>query len=179
MRIVHAVVGESLAGILAGAAADVLVFSTMDDPGLSGTAGRIQISLAVALTLLFAVGFLVHRPRELRDFGAAVVIEEPSVRQKEEQTRLLRRGRVRIAIGVFAMTLVFAYGSHGPLVSVSLPLIALLGVVHTWRTAIWWERRHGVRLWKPALVVVGREAYRRSPYYATPAPHLIPGGQAM
>ncbi|MFI5634348.1 hypothetical protein ACIA8E_34290 [Streptomyces sp. NPDC051664] len=159
-----------MAGILVGIAADVLVFSTADDLRLSGTAGRVQFGGVAVLTLFWAVNFLVSRPRELRAFSAAVAVEDASVlEQSEEQTRHLRRGCFRVAAFVLLVTLGCTYVAHWPLIGLGFQLILGLGLVHTWRTVIWWERRHGVHLWKPALSAVGRENWRRSPYYATSA----------
>ncbi|MHB9848953.1 hypothetical protein ACSYGO_06860 [Streptomyces krungchingensis] len=170
VRIVPAELGEGWAGVLAGIAADVLIFLTMDDLRLSGTAGRLQISGVVILTLLWAANLLVYRPRQLRAFGSAVAIEQPPAPgPHEEQTRHLQLGRLRVAALVLLVTLGGAYVAHAPLVGLGFQLILVLGLVHTWRTAIWWERRHGVHLWRPALSAVGRERWRRSPYYATSA----------
>lgn len=170
VRIVPAELGEGLAGVVAGVVADALVLSTVHDLRLSGTAGRIQISGVVALALLWAINLLVYRPRQLRAFGSAVTVEDSSFLEgDEEQIRRLRRGRVRVAALVVLMTLGGAYVIHAPLLGLGFQLILVLGLLHTWRTAVRWERRHGVRLWKPALQVVGREAYRRSPYYVTTA----------
>ncbi|MFE7169393.1 hypothetical protein [Streptomyces sp. NPDC057616] len=170
VRIVPAELGEGFAGVLVGLAADVLVLSTVDDLRLSGTAGRIQISGVVVLTLLWAINLLVYRPRQLRAFGSAVTVEDSSLPEgNEEQIRHLRRGRVRVAALVLLVTLGGAYVIHAPLLGLGLQVILVLGLLHTWRTAVRWERRHGLHLWKPALSAVGREAYRRSPYYATPA----------
>ena len=170
VRIVAAELGEGLAGILVGIAADVLIFSTMDDLRLSGTAGRVQIGGVVIVTLLWAVNLLVSRPRQLRAFSSAVAVEDVLVLgQSEERTRQLRRGYVRVAALVLLLTLGGAYIGHQPLFGLGVQLILVLSLVHTWRTAIWWERRHGVHLWKPALSVVGRENFRGSPYYATSA----------
>ncbi|WP_406436710.1 hypothetical protein OHB14_61560 [Streptomyces sp. NBC_01613] len=170
VRIVAAELGEGLAGILVGIAADVLIFSTIDDLRLSGTAGRVQIGGVVVLALLWAVNLLVSRPRQLRAFSSAVVVEDASVLEpNEERTRQLRRGCVRVAAFVLLVTLGGAYIAHWPLFGLGVQLILGLGLLHTWRTAIWWERRHSVHLWKPALTAVGRENFRRSPYYATSA----------
>src|SRR5262245_54561682 len=79
VRIVPAELGEGFAGVLVGLAADVLVLSTVDDLRLSGTAGRIQISGVVVLTLLWAINLVVYRPRQLRAFGSAVTVEESSL----------------------------------------------------------------------------------------------------
>ncbi|WP_345657483.1 hypothetical protein [Streptomyces siamensis] len=170
VRIVPAELGEGWAGVLAGIVADVLIFLTMDDLRLSGTAGRLQISGVVMLTLLWAANLLVYRPRQLRAFGSAVAIERsPAPGRHEEQTRHLQLGRLRVAALVLLVTLGGAYVAHAPLVGLGFQLMLVVGLVHTWRTAIWWERRHGVHLWKPALSKVGRENWRRSPYYATSA----------
>jgi len=170
VRVVVAELGEGLAGVLVGMATDVLIFSTTDDLGLVGTAGRVQIIGVVGLALLWAVNLLVSRPRQLRAFSSAVPVEDAFVLgQNEEQTRHLRRGRVRVAAFVLLVTLGGAYVLHFPLLGLGFQLILGLGLVHTWRTAFWWERRHGVHLWKPALSAVGRENWRRSPYYATPS----------
>ncbi|MFE3269316.1 hypothetical protein [Streptomyces sp. NPDC059215] len=168
VRIVAAELGEGLAGILAGIAADVLIFSTVDDLRLSGTAWRFQISGVVVLALLWAVNLLLSRPRQLRAFSSAVVIEDVSLLEPdEERTHILRRGCVRVAAFVLLVTLAGAYVAHWPLFGLGVQLALGIGVLHTWRTAIWWERRHHVHLWKPALSAVGRENWRRSPYYAT------------
>ncbi|WP_369252965.1 hypothetical protein [Streptomyces sp. R41] len=170
VRIVPAELGEGLTGILVGIPADVLIFFTMDDLRLSGTAGRVQIGGVVVLALLWAVNLLVSRPRQLRAFSSAVAVEDASVPgPNEERTRQLRRGCVRVAAFVLLVTLGGAYVAHWPLFGLGVQLILGLGLLHTWRTAIWWERRHGVHLWKPALSAVGRENWRRSPYYATSA----------
>ncbi|MYT73425.1 MULTISPECIES: hypothetical protein [unclassified Streptomyces] len=151
-------------------AADGLIFFTTDGLGLVGTVGRIQIICFVGLALLWAVNFLVSRPRQLRAFGSAVPVEDPSVlRPNEEQTRHLRRGRVRVAAFVLLVTLGSAYVLQFPFFGLGIQLVLCLGLVHTWRTTFRWERRHGVHLWKPALSAVGRENWRRSPYYATPS----------
>jgi hypothetical protein len=63
VRIVAAELGEGLAGILVGIAADVVIVSTVDDLRLSGTAGRVQIAGVVGLALLWAVNLLVYRQR--------------------------------------------------------------------------------------------------------------------
>ncbi|MFJ9539683.1 hypothetical protein ACIRPX_20775 [Streptomyces sp. NPDC101225] len=182
VRIVPAEIGEGVAGVLAGAVADVLVWSTVDDLRLSGTAGRVQVIGFVALTLLWAINLLVYRPRQLRAFGSAVAVEEPLLpERRQEQIRHLRRGRVRVAAFVLSATLGSAYLIRMPLVGVAFQLVLVLGLLHTWRTAVWWERRHGLRLWKPALSAVGREAYRRAPYYVTPAeggPAVSEGGSS-
>lgn len=155
---------------MVGIAADVLIFSTLDDLRLSGTAGRVQIGGIVVLALLWAVNLLVYRPRQLRAFSSAVAVEDASVLEpNEERTRQLRRGCVRVAAFVFLVTLGGAYIAHLPLLGLGFQLILGLGLLHTWWTAIWWERRHGVHLWKPALSAVGRENWRGSPYYVTSA----------
>ena len=65
-------------------------------------------------------------------------------------------------------TLVCVYFFNMPLLALTLPVIMLISLVHAWFIAVW-ERQHGVVLWKPALSSVGREEWRRSPYYSTPA----------
>ncbi|MFI6351933.1 hypothetical protein ACIBJF_04505 [Streptomyces sp. NPDC050743] len=170
VRIVAAGLAEGLTGVLVGAAADVLVFTAVDDLRLSGTAGRVQVVGLAVQTLLWAVGFLVARPRQLREFGSAVTVHDLSVLgQAEERTRQLRRGCVRVAVFVILATAAGVFLIHLPLFGLTVQLMLLLGLIHTWRTAVWWERRHGVRLWKPALSAVGREKFRASPYYATAA----------
>ncbi|MEV6054217.1 hypothetical protein [Streptomyces sp. NPDC052107] len=170
VRIVAAELGEELTGILVGAAADVLVFATVDDLRLSGTAGRVQVVGLGVLTLLWAVNFLVARPRRLRAFSSAVAVQDTSVLgQAEERTRQLRRGCVRVAVLVILVTLGGVFLIRLPLLGLSVQLMLILGLIHTWRTAVWWERRHGVHLWRPALSSVGREKWRGSPYYVTVA----------
>ncbi|MER5476806.1 hypothetical protein ABT026_07455 [Streptomyces sp. NPDC002734] len=168
-RIVHAEFGEGLVGVLVGMAANVVIFSTMGDLGLSGTGGRPQVAVAVFLPLLWAVNLLATRPRQLRAFGSAVTVGEAAVsRGREERKRHLRRDRLRMA-AIGPVMVLIAYGFHAPLAAAGLQLILVLNLVYTWRTASWWEKRHGVHLWKPPLSAVGREAYRASPVYVTPA----------
>jgi hypothetical protein len=175
VRIVAAGLAEGLTGVLVGAAADVLVFTAVDDLRLSGTAGRVQVVGLAVQTLLWAVGFLVARPRQLREFGSAVTVHDLSVLgQAEERTRQLRRGCVRVAVFVILATAAGVFLIHLPLFGLTAQLMLLLGLIHTWRTAVWWERRHGVHLWKPALSAVGREKWRASPYYTTAA---VAGGR--
>lgn len=175
VRIVDAELAEGLTGVLVGAAADVLVFTAVDDLRLSGTAGRVQVVGLGVLTLLWAVNFLVARPRRLRAFGSAVAVHDMSMLgQAGERTRQLRRGCVRVAALVVLTTSGGVFLIHLPLLGLSVQLILILGLIHTWRTAVWWERRHGVHLWKPALSAVGREKWRASPYYATAA---VAGGR--
>ncbi|MCW8380816.1 hypothetical protein [Streptomyces justiciae] len=170
VRVVVAEVGEGLAGVLVGVAADAVILCTLDDLGLSGTTGRIQVIGVTCMAVLWAVNFLVTRPRQLRAFKSAVPVADVSVLDRPaEQTRQLLRGRFRMAAFIAVTTLAGAYLLHFPLFGLQFQLMLAFGLVHTRRTAIWWERRHRVHLWKPALSAVGRENYRRSPYYATPA----------
>ncbi|MFE5207514.1 hypothetical protein [Streptomyces sp. NPDC056600] len=169
VRIVHAEAGEGVVGVLVGMAANVVLFTTMDDLGLSGTGGRPQTAVAVFLLLLWAVNLLATRPRQLCAFGSAVAVGEAAVsRQREERNRHLRRGSLRMA-AIGPVMLLIAYGFHAPFSAAGLQLILVLNLVYTWKTASWWERQHGVHLWKPPLSAVGREAYRASPVYVTPA----------
>ncbi|MGW5283919.1 hypothetical protein ACWERI_31400 [Streptomyces collinus] len=171
VRVVAAELGEAVAGIVVGVAADGLVLSTVDDLGLSGTTGRVQIAVIVAFAVLWAVNLLISRPRQLRDFGSALPVGDPSVlRRTEEQRRHVYRGCVRVAVFVLVLTLGGAYVTPWPLFGLGFQLVLVLGVAHTLRTAVWWERRHGAYLWKPPLSAVGREEWRRSPYFVTPAP---------
>ncbi|MFC9284723.1 hypothetical protein [Streptomyces collinus] len=152
-------------------AADGLVFATVDDLGLSGTTGRVQLAIIAAFAGLWAVNFLISRPRQLRAFGSALPVDDPSVlRRTEEQHRHVYRGCVRVAVFVLVLTLGGAYVAPWPLLGLGFQLVLVLGVAHTWWTAVWWERRHGVHLWKPPLSAVGREEWRRTPYFVTPAP---------
>ncbi|MEV0092480.1 hypothetical protein [Streptomyces sp. NPDC050738] len=168
VRVVAAQLGEGLAGILAGVAAYALIFFTVDDLRLSGFAGRLQIAGLVVMELVWAACLLLSRPRRLREFGAAVMIEDLAVLDRNvEQARHLRRGRVRVAVLVLMMALAGAYVIHMPLIGLFLPVMLALGFVDTWLTILW-ERRCGVLLWKPPLSAVGRENWRRSPYYASP-----------
>ncbi|MFJ9821591.1 hypothetical protein ACIRU3_41370 [Streptomyces sp. NPDC101151] len=170
VRVVDAELGECLTGIVAGVAADVLVLATVDDLGLSGFTGRLQVVGTAVLVLLWTVNLLVARPRLLRAFRAAVPVDDPAIlRQGAEQRRHLRRGRVRVAAFVLIATLGGAYLLHWPLFGLGWQLILALGVVHTRWTALGWERRNGVRLWKPPLSAVGREEWRRSPYFVARA----------
>ncbi|GGJ47732.1 hypothetical protein GCM10010121_068680 [Streptomyces brasiliensis] len=86
----------------------------------------------------------------------------------EQETRWLRTGRRRAALFAVAVTLGGAYLAHIPLLGVGFQLIFLIGAENTRSTVRQWERRHGVRLWKPSLAAVGREEFRRAPYYVTP-----------
>ncbi|WP_328535210.1 hypothetical protein [Streptomyces sp. NBC_00344] len=75
----------------------MLIFSTMDDLRLSGTAGRVQFGGVDVLALLWAVNLLVSRPRQLRAFNCAVAVQDVSVLESTEQRTLrLRRGCVRV-----------------------------------------------------------------------------------
>ena len=175
VRIGAAGLAEGLTGVRVGAAADVLVFTAVDDLRLSGTAGCVQVIGLAVQTLLWAVGFLVARPRLLREFGSAVTVHDLSVLgQAEERTRQLRRGCVRVAVFVVLATAAGDCLIHLPLFGLTAQLMLLLGLIHTCRSAVWWERRHGVHLWKPALSAVGREKWRASPYYTTAA---VAGGR--
>lgn len=76
VRTVLAELGEGVSGVLAGIAADVLVFSVV-----------------VGTALLWAVNFLVYRPRQLRAFGSAVAVEASALPGRdEERTRHFREG---------------------------------------------------------------------------------------
>lgn len=170
VRIAAAQVGEGVTGIVAGVAADVGVFLTVDDLRLTGSAGYIQVGCAAAMVLFWAVNLAVYRPRELRAFSNAVPVEDPaSLRaQGVTQRRYVRQGCVRVAGLVLLFTLICAYYLHRPVLGLGLQLVFALSLLHTWRTAVAWERRHGLALWKPPLSLVGREAWRRSPYFVTP-----------
>ncbi|GGJ47736.1 hypothetical protein GCM10010121_068690 [Streptomyces brasiliensis] len=52
VRMVDATIGEALAGVSAGVVADVVVFTTVDDLRLSGTAGWIQLGLTGGLVVV-------------------------------------------------------------------------------------------------------------------------------
>lgn len=173
VRMVDASVGEALAGLLAGAVADVVVFSTVHDLEPSDTAGWIQIIGPAALVVAWVAGLLTHRPRQRRQFAAAVALT--AMPDLTEESRRLRQGRLRVALLAVAVTLGGAYLADSPLLGVCCQLMLLLGAENNWSTARQWERRHGVQLWKPALAAVGRAEFRRAPYYVTPAgPTLTP-----
>ncbi|MET9900826.1 hypothetical protein [Streptomyces sp. NPDC006446] len=151
-------------------AADALIFTTVDDLSLSGTTGHVQIAGIAALAGLWSVNLLVSRPRQLRAFGSALPVETPSVLGRTvERRRHVRQGCIRMAMAVLVFTLGGAYIAHWPFFGLGFQLVVVLGLAHTWGTTVWWERRHGVHLWKPPLSAVGREEWRRSPYFVTPA----------
>lgn len=171
VRIATSQVGEGVTGVMAGVAADIGVFLTVDDLRLSGSAGYIQVGCVAAMLLFWTVSLAVYRPRELRAFSNAVPVEDPvSLRsQGVAQRRYVRQGCVRVAGLVLVFTLICAYYLHRPVLGLGLQLVFVLSLLHTWRTVVAWERRHGLALWKPPLSVVGQEAWSRSPYFVTPA----------
>jgi hypothetical protein len=166
VRIVPAQAGECVSGIAAGVVADVVVLLSTDDLGLSGGTGRIQVICLAVTMLLWTLNLVLSRRRELRAFDSAVPIPLPTA----PQDRLLRQGYARTATHAVVTTLLSACLLHLPLVGVAFQLSLLLSLVHAWRTAGQWERRHGAALWKPAVSAVGRRAWRESPYFVTGKP---------
>jgi hypothetical protein len=139
------------------------------DLQLSGRTGRIQGAVVLALALLWTVNLLVSRPGERRGHAAAVPMENPrpSPGRAARQRRLARQGQIRSAVIVTVFSVVVRL-LQLPLAALGMPIMLLISLVHTWRISVW-ERRQGLSLWKPALSEVGREEWRNSPYYSTPA----------
>jgi len=170
VRVVASGAGEAVAGASVAVVLDTVLFIERGDLRLSGRAGVIQIGVLVAVAALWVVNLLAGRSGELRAHESAVPVDDPQalIGQEPEQRRLMRRGQIRLAAAMLVYTLVCVYFFHQPLLALTLPAVLLISPVHAWRIAVW-ERRPGVVLWKPALSSVGREEWRRSPYYSTPA----------
>ncbi|MEU6771270.1 hypothetical protein [Streptomyces sp. NPDC046759] len=169
LPVVAAGVRENLVGVAVGVLMEALILSTSDSLRLSGNSGRVQLVGLVAAAALWSCNVLAGRRSEVKAHAAAVEIEDVHVLvgQEAARRRTMRRSQGRVAVFVALFSVVCGYLFRLPLLSLLVPVVLFISLVHAWRISVW-ERRHRVVLWKPSLAEVGREEWRRSPFYSTP-----------
>lgn len=159
---------EEVAGLVAAALADVLILLTAHDLGFSGASGWIHAAVSASFVLVWAVSLLVGRPRQLRAFRDALPVDDASLLPSSEVSRRhLRRARCRSGVGTLVVMLFLTYAGRMTALALAFQAVLAVSLLHTWRTAVRWERREGVRLWKPPRSSMSADEWRKAPYRVT------------